>query len=252
MNTRTAFAIFQQSFTAVPSRQNISTLHYIDAIPVVHSDYMWEGARRVTDDFFIHDRPPNEVLTAVRAYQPTPVHYLLVIDDQPNLLAEYTAQGYQLAYTEYLMARSLANLPPLDIRYDVLEVRTETEMDTVNVEDSEIEPWVRVENLASPAIHHYCIKQDQLVGARARSWQYSPHSSYVTHVFTHPNYRRRGLARAIMIKLLWDGAARGETESVLVASESGDLLYRDLGYERLAKLLVFQPADSPLTKQNGV
>jgi ribosomal protein S18 acetylase RimI-like enzyme len=241
MDISTAFAIFRASFTDVPSRRAFSTLHHAGSLPVVRSDYLWNGARRHTDDFFIQGIASDAALAAVQAYDPLPQHYLLVIDDQPDTLTAYTAAGYRLAFSEYLMARSLSDLPPADPTVAVALVRDAAEAAQVNANDTETEPWVRPGNLEAPNMRHYYTMQDGVVAARARAWQPDQACSYVTHVFTHPAYRRRGLARAVMLRLIHDDAVHGVTTSLLVASEEGDLLYRSLGYTRMATLLVLEP-----------
>jgi GNAT superfamily N-acetyltransferase len=245
MDIPTAFAIFRASFTDVPSRRTLSMLRRAGPLPVVRSDYVWNGARRHTDDFFIQGIAPDAALAAVQAYDPLPHHYLLVVDDQPDTLAAYTAAGYRPAFSEYLMARSLDDLPPLDPSVPVQRVRDDAEAAHVNAADAEAEPWVRPGNREAPNIRHYYTMQDGVVAARARSWQLGRACSYVTHVFTHPAYRRRGLARAVMLRLLHDDAAQGIATSLLVASEEGDLLYRSMGYARLATLLVLEPEPMP-------
>ncbi|NWF79354.1 MAG: GNAT family N-acetyltransferase [Chloroflexi bacterium] len=242
MDVATAFAIFCDSFTLVPSRRSISTRGQAGPLLVVHSDYLWQGARRVTDDFFIHGCSPAEALEAVRAHGPEPHHYLLVVDEGQDALGVYEAEGYRLAFPEYLMARRLDRLLEPDGRYAIQLVQSADAADRVNSGDAEVEPWVRPANLADPALSHYCLEIGGATAARARNWQHSPRCGYVTHVFTHPEHRRRGLARAVMLRLLHDSAARGASESALVASEEGALLYASLGYERLARLLVLAPA----------
>jgi ribosomal protein S18 acetylase RimI-like enzyme len=245
MDVATAFAIFCDSFTLVPSRRPISTRGQAGPLPVVHSDYVWQGARRVSDDFFIHGCPPAQALEAVRAHGPVPLHYLLVVDEGPDILAAYEAGGYRLAFPEYLMGRSLENLPALDSRHAVRVVHDADEAARVNDGDAEAEPWVRPANLDDPALRHYYLAVAGVTSARARNWQHSPGCGYVTHVFTHPEHRRRGLGRTVMLHLLHDSAARGETASALVASEEGALLYDALGYTRLARLLVLEPTPQP-------
>lgn len=246
LDKKTAFDIFLDSFTVVPSRQAISVRRQVGPLPVVHSDYNWKGAQRVTDDFFVHDCSPADVLAAVRAYKPVPLHFLLLVDENPDNLAIYEAAGYRLAYIEYLMARSLDDLPPQSNGYAVRIVQNGDDMARVNAGDIANETWIRPENLQSPHFQHCFIEEDGHILARARNWFYSPEITYVTHVLTHPDYRRRGLARTLMLHLLWDSAAHGAKQSVLVASESGDLLYRNLGYSRLAHLSILQPADQPV------
>ena len=245
MDICTAFVIFRESFTEVPSRRAISTLHQAGPLPVVRSKYLWNGVPRHTDDFFIQAIAPEVALAAVREHNPLPQHYLLVIDDQPDTLAAYSAAGYRLAFSEYLMARPLTNLLPANPEVAVELVRDADEAARMNAADVEHEPWVRPGNFEAPNLRHYYVLQDGVIAARARSWQPHAEYSYVTHVFTNPAYRRRGLARAVMLRLLHDDLAHGVTESLLVASEEGDLLYRSLGYTRLATLLVLEPTLLP-------
>jgi GNAT superfamily N-acetyltransferase len=221
MDTATAFAIFRASFTDVPSRRTFSTLHQAGPLPVVRSDYVWNGTRGHTDDFFIQGIAPDVALAAVRVYDPLPQHYLLVIDDQPDTLAAYTATGYRLAFSEYLMARSLDDLPPANLTVPVAFVRDETEAAQVNAADAETEPWVRPGNREASNIRHYYVTHDGVIAARARSWQPDQACSYVTHVFTHPAYRRRGLALAVMRVLLHDASTRGAQTTVLAATALG-------------------------------
>lgn len=244
MDAAAAFAVFLASFTEVPSRRAVSRRSQAGPLPVVHSDYLWHGERRVTDDFFVHGVAPDAALAAVAAHRPAPLHYLLVVEDGPETLAAYAAGGYRLSFTEYLMARGLEDLPAPDATREVRLIRSDAEAALANALDAEREPWIRPANLVSPDIWHCAVIDGGATAARARAWRYGPAGSYVTHVFTHPDHRRRGLARAVMLRLLHDAAARGERVSALVASEEGDLLYRSLGYARLVRLLVLEP-DQP-------
>ena len=57
-----------------------------------------------------------------------------------------------------------------------------------------------------------------------------------------PNYRRRGLGRAIMESLHAGLARAGATRVVLTATEMGLPLYEQLGYRTLAQDWIYVPA----------
>ena len=48
---------------------------------------------------------------------------------------------------------------------------------------------------------------------------------------THEDYRRRGIASALMGRVHADAAQRGATRSVIMASPMGEKLYAALGYK---------------------
>jgi GNAT superfamily N-acetyltransferase len=54
-------------------------------------------------------------------------------------------------------------------------------------------------------------------------------------------YRRRGIARAMLSRMLRDDRAAGARRAVLLASHAGAKLYPLVGYEQIATLLLFTP-----------
>ncbi len=56
-----------------------------------------------------------------------------------------------------------------------------------------------------------------------------------------PSFRRRGIAKAMMSRMLMEDRATGSTAAVLLASHAGALLYPMLGYTRLGTLRLFIP-----------
>src|SRR5205814_967561 len=64
-------------------------------------------------------------------------------------------------------------------------------------------------------------------------------STWVSNVYVEPKYRRRGIARSMLAKMLHDDRAHGATRSVLLASHTGALLYTAVGYEPIGRLLFY-------------
>lgn len=66
-------------------------------------------------------------------------------------------------------------------------------------------------------------------------------------MFVKAEYRRRGIARALLTRMLRDDRAAGTAASVLLASHAGSALYPTVGYETIGALLMFAPPkDAPV------
>lgn len=68
--------------------------------------------------------------------------------------------------------------------------------------------------------------------------------TWCTGMFVKPAYRRRGIARALLTRMLGDDKAAGAKASVLLASHAGSALYPRVGYEQIGALLMFAPPKS--------
>ena len=60
-------------------------------------------------------------------------------------------------------------------------------------------------------------------------------------MFVEPDFRRRGIGKSLLLRMLRDDRAAGATLSVLLASHAGALLYPTVGYQEIGKLLLFTP-----------
>src|SRR5258706_6382493 len=60
----------------------------------------------------------------------------------------------------------------------------------------------------------------------------------VDRILTWPAHRRRGLASAVMSALASAAVQRGANRGILIASEDGQRLYRQLGWSATADVLI--------------
>jgi GNAT superfamily N-acetyltransferase len=67
-------------------------------------------------------------------------------------------------------------------------------------------------------------------------------SNWVAGMHVLPKYRRRGIAKSMLARMLRDDRASGSTGSVLLASHTGALLYPHVGYELIGTLLLYTPS----------
>ncbi len=65
--------------------------------------------------------------------------------------------------------------------------------------------------------------------------------TWCANMFVKANFRRFGIAKALMCKMLRDDRKYGSQLAVLIASHVGAMLYPIVGYSTLGTLLVYTP-----------
>ncbi|XSG76993.1 GNAT family N-acetyltransferase [Herpetosiphon llansteffanensis] len=244
MQLNQALEIFTQGEIGIPSAENRSSHQQLNGLTMLHIDDVWNQQRQIADELLVQTQSPAEVLATLAAYQPSADHRITLIDRPASEHAAYHAAGYRHSATEVLLTRSLNDVPAPDLRYSVAQATTIADMQWLNSHDPAKRAWITATRMHEPRLRHSFIQLDQQVVARVRVCQVDPCHSYVTNLYTAPDYRRRGIAQALMIAILQQAAALGERWSVLIASEAGLPLYQKLGYQQQAVLTVFAPAES--------
>ena len=61
-------------------------------------------------------------------------------------------------------------------------------------------------------------------------------------MYVVPSFRRRGIGRALLCRMLRDDRDGGAKMAVLLASHTGAKLYPVVGYEQIGTLLLFTPS----------
>jgi GNAT superfamily N-acetyltransferase len=92
----------------------------------------------------------------------------------------------------------------------------------------------------SPLRQYVALDGDTIVGW-VRSIAVGRESTWVSNMYVLPKYRRRGVGRSMLVKMLRDDRAAGATMSVLTASHTGAMLYPVVGYELIGMLYLFTP-----------
>jgi predicted acetyltransferase len=68
-------------------------------------------------------------------------------------------------------------------------------------------------------------------------------------MFVQSAYRRQGIARALLSRMLADDRDAGAAANVLLASHTGSKLYQSVGYETLGTLYMFTPPKEATQQQ---
>ena len=202
------------------------------------------------DEYLGNGVTPEQVRAALANDAHLAAHYVTVLCDDGGVWNADALPGYRVSVSERLMARPLSALPAPDPAVRVRLVGTENEAAWLNAHDPDNTAWIAPLNLADPAVTHAYILSDGFPAARGGSVRCGD-ALYITSIHTSAAYRRRGLARALMLRLLAEGAERRATWSVLTSSAAGEALYAGLGYATLGTLLVFEPANTPPGDTSG-
>ena len=151
---------------------------------------------------------------------------------------EFKALGYRLMATEPLFVHDLVHHPEVECGYPV----------------ERIEDWSQAQILAKAAgrrqilERHLCespltVRQYAAMdGVDPIGWVRSirvDNAAYCSNLFVQERYRRKGIGRALIARMLADDRQFGLESNVLLASHTGAHLYRNLGYHQIGELLMF-------------
>jgi GNAT superfamily N-acetyltransferase len=186
---------------------------------------------------------PEEVLQAALAA--TRGRYkisMIRAADEPDaeIRAGFKALGCRLMTTEGFFVHPLDNLTPVDSPAEIVRVTTREEADLLTT--ATLRRHILPKHLdAEPApIRQYMA----LIEGRPVGWVGSVPvcgATWCTSMYVQPLHRRRGIARALVTRMLMDDRDSGASASVLLASHTGAKLYPVLGYEQIGELLMYNP-----------
>jgi GNAT superfamily N-acetyltransferase len=151
----------------------------------------------------------------------------------------YKSLGYRLNTTEAFMQHRLKGIPRLPNPFPIERVLTEELSDKVTKASGKRQ-MLPAHLVADAPLRLYTALDD----GKPIGWLKSicvESSNWVSNVHVLPRYRRRGIGKSLMAKMLRDDRAHGSQRSILLASHTGALLYDAIGYELLGRLLVFTP-----------
>lgn len=161
--------------------------------------------------------------------------------DEPDepLRLQFKALGYRLRTTEPLMVHDLKRIPTFDLPATIERVTTPDLADQLAkaARSRQILP----EHFSKDSrLRQYVARIDSKIVGWVRSIVVG-HATWCSNMFVNPAFRRRGIARAMLSRMLRDDRAGGSTQAVLLASHTGAKLYPVVGYQQIATLLMFTP-----------
>lgn len=169
--------------------------------------------------------------------------------DEPDapLRAAYQALGYRLGRTEPLMVHRLSRVPKFGPPDGVTIERVTTQAMADRLAKAARSRQVLLAQLGATGVD---APQRQYVALAAPGgglvgWVASiaagEGARWCSNMYVKPAFRRRGIARAMLARMLRDDRAAGAGAAVLLASHTGAKLYPVVGYERIGTLLLYTP-----------
>jgi GNAT superfamily N-acetyltransferase len=194
----------------------------------------------ITDEFFVSNAAPEDAVPAVRRARAGSGHCLTVFGSAPEAAGPYAELGYRLVEQLFLMGRSPLGPSATQIELVIRQVATTAEAERLNAcREKQV---VKPEHLADPAVAHYYAALNGWPVASGILVLADRTVAYIADMFTRPRYRGRGIATALLLRMLADAAAVGAQHSILLASAAARPIYCRLGYEDVAVAQVFVPA----------
>ena len=158
--------------------------------------------------------------------------------DEP-MRAGYRALDHRLGFTEPIMVHHLRRIPRLTSPIKIVRVLDPALANKVNkaVRRRQILP----EHLDADApLRMYAALEDGDPAGWVTSIDVAG-ATWCANLYVKPEFRRRGIGRALMCRMLRDDRSRGSQLAVLVASHTGALLYPLVGYEQIGTLYSYTP-----------
>ena len=205
------------------------------------------GKARI-EEVFAYGASPAETVKALRDYAPRGRYalepFISPDEDVEAAKAAYKSMGFRLGHTEPLFVCPLAGRARAAIPWRIRRVASLDEVRQVGLQVfGRANRKLRPEDLTAerPVMRMYWVEADGRAVAVARSLMPQPAAAWMHDVETAPEYRRRGIATALLSHVLADDAELGAQHSVLLASMAGSKLYPQLGYQQRALLQVYTP-----------
>ena len=193
--------------------------------------------------------PPAEVDAELRRVAPNSFLCAIALPGESGeeLVSGFKALGYRLLRREPFMISSTAPYESPASPFPIVRLTTREEAEVLGKLSGH--RVMQPQDITDPdptLILYYALD-----GARPIGWVKSIRTrrrehdlvgtAWVSSMYVHPDYRRRGLGVALMKTMLAGDRERQIDVSVLLASNAGSKLYDAVGYEQIGLLHLFAP-----------
>ena len=237
----TALEVFARGICVPRSFTHPCLAERVDGMWVTRDAPRRRGRYR-REEWFAHGIAPDETVRTITRH--TRGQYAICAicaageRDEP-VRAGYRALDYRLGFTEPIMVHRLLRIPRFGSPTEIVRVLDAVLADKVNkaVRRRQILP----EHLEPDApLRMYAA----MVEGEPAGWVSSIEvagATWCAGLYVMPDYRRRGIGRALMCRMLRDDRSYGSKMAVLAASHTGALLYPLVGYRQIGTLYSYTP-----------
>jgi GNAT superfamily N-acetyltransferase len=195
------------------------------------------------EEWIAYDIPPRDIDRLARHGARSRFFVCMMLRDGQHdapIRADFRCMTYRLLRIEPFMLHRLSRIPRFTCPFRIERVRSEAQASRL-AQAARTRQVLR-EHLGDPrsVLRQYvALDGDEPIG-----WLRSitvATSGWCSNVYVKPGYRRRGIGRAMLARMLRDDRAAGLKRSVLLASQAGARLYPVVGYEPIGRLLIYAP-----------
>lgn len=148
---------------------------------------------------------------------------------------EVKAAGYRKLSTEWIFTHDLREIQPVEKASHDVAPATQLEYEKIHQLSPQWRKW-------NPEARQYAWLEDEKMVGYVSAHPVQDHE-FVMDLHVREDFRRQGIASALMTRLLQDDQKLAVNTSVLVASAAGATLYPRLGYVERATLTIYCPKD---------
>jgi GNAT superfamily N-acetyltransferase len=237
-----AIEVFVRGFSSTKSQTHPYEYRRIDGVWVMRDTPRSRPLDYRKEEWITHGGSPSAVDALARLH--TRGRFFVgamcgLSESTAELRDVYKSLGYRLLGSEPLFLHRLKRIPRAAAAVCLERVATSALAERLG-KASRSRP-IPPEHLKAdaPFRQYVALEAEEIVG-----WVRSVaagDSQWCANMFVRPSHRRRGIATALLARMLRDDRAHGAPSSVLLASHSGALLYPKVGYEQIGTLLMLAP-----------
>ncbi len=206
----------------------------------------WPRSFNYQLEFFTGDNPPAHVKNQIQKFlKNNPEEHIVDVFSEKlhQLIPAYRDLGYLHAWSNILMVRKISvhekksSSPEIEIKF----IKTTADVALVNT--TEPDNPCSTNGLDDPAIHNLMAFYKGQVCAKAQVITLPGKFAYIADLFTHPDFRRRGISTNLLQEMHQIGLNAGKSMSILVPSKMTKEfeLFQKFSYQSLTPMALLVP-----------
>jgi GNAT superfamily N-acetyltransferase len=242
------FCKFENESTAsIMDLGEVKGIQYIQALA-----QPWPRKFQYRLEFFATETSPSQVFERIQSCcADDPQEYVLnVISKNVNVLIPgYKDIGFMHAWNNAIMLHKLSghekNMETSE-NCEVFSVQNAQEVADINALGPE-HP-MNISGLSDACIFNLYATYKGDIGAKAQAIIVDPQFIYIADMFTHPDFRRKGLSAAMLFRLHQIGLENGCKFAILLPSKMtrNIELFQKFAYSESVSIALLVPGDSPV------
>lgn len=203
-------------------------------------------------EFLTGDYPPSLVKNLILNFLKTnPEEFIVSIFSEKlnQLIPAYRDQGFLHAWSTILMFRKIHGHEKKSFPSGIEIKLIKTSRDVALANTIDPDNPCSTNGLDDPAIHNLMAFYKGQVCAKAQLINLPGKFAYIADIFTHPNFRRRGISTTLLQEMHQIGLNAGKSMSVLVPSKMTKEfeLFQKFSYQALIEMALLVPKNPPIS-----